>query len=116
MILAAILAAVMSTIDSQLLVASTALAEDVFAVMRPTASARAKLNVGRGAVLLVAATALALAQDPNSKVLSLVSYAWAGLGPAWPCRALRPLWEGPPRPGRLLGHVAGGARWCSGAS
>lgn len=108
-ILAAILAAVMSTIDSQLLVASTALAEDVFAVLRPTASARARLNVGRGAVLLVAATALALAQDPNSKVLSLVSYAWAGLGASFGPAVLYALYgKGFSARGAFWGMVAGG--------
>ena len=80
-VLAAILAAVMSTIDSQLLVASTALAEDLYRPLRGRdATPGELLVVGRGAVLLVAVVALLLALDPDSLVLELVSYAWAGLG------------------------------------
>ena len=80
-VLAAILAAVMSTIDSQLLVASTALAEDLYRPLRGRDATPAELLiVGRVAVLLVAVVALLLALDPDSRVLDLVSYAWAGLG------------------------------------
>ncbi len=108
-ILAAILAAVMSTIDSQLLVASTALAEDVFAVLKPEASARARLNVGRGAVLLVAATALLLALNPDSQVLGLVSYAWAGLGASFGPAVLYALYgRGFSARGALVGMLTGG--------
>ena len=81
MVLAAILAAVMSTIDSQLLVASTSLAEDVWAPLRGSDPTGGELVlVGRVAVVLVAALAFVLALDPDARVLALVSYAWAGLG------------------------------------
>ncbi len=79
--LAAILAAIMSTIDSQLLVSSSALSEDAYrAVFRRQASPRERLWIGRGAVLLITALAVALAQDQDSTVLGLVKYAWGGLG------------------------------------
>ncbi len=79
-VLAAILAAVMSTIDSQLLVASTALTEDVVRRVVPSASDVQLMRVGRVAVLLVAASGIWIAANPERGVLELVSRAWAGLG------------------------------------
>jgi sodium/proline symporter len=109
-VLAAILAAVMSTIDSQLLVASTALAEDVYRpLIRPDASATELVQVGRIAVLCVAGVALALALDPDSLVLSLVSYAWAGLGASFgPVILLALHWRPLTAIGALAGMVTGG--------
>ncbi len=79
-LLAAILAAIMSTADSQLLVSSSALAEDFYkAILRPQASDRELVMIGRGAVIIVAIIAYLLAMSPNNKVLDLVAYAWAGL-------------------------------------
>ena len=83
-IAAAILSAIMSTIDSQLLVCSSVLSEDFYRVfVRPQASQRELLLVSRLAVLLVALIALVIASDRNSRVLELVSYAWAGFGAAF---------------------------------
>ena len=80
-LLAAILAAVMSTIDSQLLVCSSALTSDFYkGVLKPEASDKELVWVSRVSVLGVSLVGLAIATDPNSQVLSLVSYAWAGLG------------------------------------
>ena len=80
-LLAAILAAVMSTIDSQLLVCSSALTSDFYkGVLKPNASDKELVWVSRLSVLGVSLIGLAIASDPNSQVLSLVSYAWAGLG------------------------------------
>ncbi len=79
--LAAILAAIMSTADSQLLVASSALTEDLYkAILRKNAGAGELLWIGRSAVIFIAVIAGFLAVDPDSKVLDLVSYAWAGFG------------------------------------
>ena len=69
----------MSTVDSQLLVAGTALSEDVIAPL----AAKLKphlLSVSRGAVVVVALLAGVIASDPDAGVLGLVAYAWAGLG------------------------------------
>lgn len=109
-VLAAILAAVMSTIDSQLLVASTALAEDLYRPLRGRAATqRELLVVGRGAVLLVAVIALLLALDPDSRVLALVSYAWAGLGASFGPVVLATLYyERLSASGVLAGMVTGG--------
>ena len=79
--LAAILAAVMSTADSQLLVASSAVTEDLYrGLIRDRAGPAELVWVGRAAVVGVALTAFALASDPDSRVLELVAYAWAGFG------------------------------------
>ncbi len=80
-LLAAILAAIMSTADSQLLVASSSLVEDIYKpFFRANASQKELLWVSRGFVLLIAIIALIIGLDPNSSVLELVSYAWAGFG------------------------------------
>lgn len=80
-LLSAILAAVMSTLSCQLLVASTTLTADLYArFIRPHASQNELVWVGRGMLLLVAVIAYGIALDPNSGVLKLVSYAWAGFG------------------------------------
>jgi sodium/proline symporter len=80
-LLAAILAAIMSTIDSQLLVSSSALSEDFYkTLINPSATDKQLMMVGRLTVLVISIVAVGIALDPTSKVLGLVSYAWAGLG------------------------------------
>jgi len=83
-LLAAILAAIMSTIDSQLLVSSSVLTRDIYQVLlRKQASDKELVWVGRATVILIAIIALVLSFNENSSVLSLVSYAWAGFGAAF---------------------------------
>ncbi len=108
-LLAAILAAVMSTIDSQLLVSSSALAEDVYkAFLRRNASQQELVWVGRGAVIGIALIALLIAGDPNAQVLGLVSYAWGGFGAAFgPVIILSLFWRRMTRNGALAGIVVG---------
>jgi len=78
---AAILSAIMSTVDSQLLVSSSVISEDFYRVfIRPDASDKELLIVSRGAVIIIALLALVIASDRDSRVLDLVSYAWAGFG------------------------------------
>ena len=82
--IAAILAAIMSTADSQLLVASSAVSEDLYkGIIRKDASESSVLNVGRGATVVVAIIALLIAWNPDSSVMALVSDAWAGFGAAF---------------------------------
>ncbi len=82
--IAAILAAIMSTADSQLLVASSAVSEDLYkGIIRKDASESSVLNVGRGATVAVAIIALLIAWNPDSSVMALVSDAWAGFGAAF---------------------------------
>jgi len=108
-LLSAILAAVMSTLSCQLLVCSSALTEDFYkGFIRKNAGQREKVWVGRLMVLIVALVAIALASDPQNKVLGLVSYAWAGFGAAFgPVILLSLCWSGMSRNGALAGMVVG---------
>lgn len=80
LLLAAILSAIMSTIDSQLLVSSTTLTEDFYKVFRKKANEKELLWIGRVCIVIISILALLLALNPNTKVLALVSYAWGGFG------------------------------------
>lgn len=106
---AAILAAVMSTISSQLLVSSSSITEDYYRrFLRREASQKELVTVGRLSVLGVAAIACVLALDPTSSVLALVAYAWAGFGAAFgPVIVLSLTWERMTRNGALAGMVVG---------
>lgn len=108
-LLSAILAAVMSTLSCQLLVCSSALTEDFYkAFLRKNASQLELVWVGRSMVLLVALIAIALAANPENRVLGLVAYAWAGFGAAFgPVVILSLLWKGMTRNGALAGMVVG---------
>ena len=108
--LAGILAAVMSTADSQLLVASSAVSEDFYkGLWRPNAGQGELLWVGRLAVVAISLVAFYLARDPNSKVLDLVAYAWAGFGAAFgPAIVLSLYWNAMTRNGALAGIIGGG--------
>lgn len=109
-LLAAILAAVMSTADSQLLVSSSALAEDFYQqLFRPDASQGEIVMVGRAGVVALSIIALILAFNPDSTVLGLVSYAWAGFGAAFgPALILSLYWQRMNRNGALAGILTGG--------
>ena len=82
--IAAILAAIMSTADSQLLVASSAISEDLYkGIVKKDADENKVLFVGRSATICVAVIALIIAWNPDSSVMKLVSDAWAGFGAAF---------------------------------
>lgn len=106
---AAILAAIMSTISSQLLVSSSSITEDCYRrFLRRDASQRALVTVGRLSVLGVAAIACLLALDPAGSVLGLVANAWAGFGAAFgPVVILSLTWERTTRNGALAGMLTG---------
>jgi sodium/proline symporter len=108
-LLSAILAAVMSTLSCQLLVCSSAITEDFYkGFLRPNAGQGELVWVGRFAVLAVAVLAIWLASDPDSRVLGLVSYAWAGFGAAFgPVVVLSLYWKRMTRNGALAGMVVG---------
>ncbi|MGB0134405.1 sodium:solute symporter family transporter, partial [Dokdonella sp.] len=108
-LLSAILAAVMSTLSCQLLVCSSALTEDFYrGFLRKNASSRELVWVGRTMVLVVALIAIAIASDPESRVLGLVSYAWAGFGAAFgPVILLSLYWKRTNRNGALAGMIVG---------
>lgn len=108
-LLAAILAAIMSTISSQLLVTSSSLTEDFYkAFVKRNASQTELVVIGRLSVLLVALVAIALAFDRNSSVLQLVSNAWAGFGAAFgPLIILSLYWSRMTFAGALSGIIVG---------
>ncbi|MBD2812167.1 sodium/proline symporter PutP [Xenorhabdus sp. Vera] len=108
-LLSAVLAAVMSTLSCQLLVCSSALTEDLYkAFIRTKASQKELVWVGRMMVLMVAIISIVIAINPNNKVLSLVSYAWAGFGAAFgPVVLISVLWKRMTRDGALAGMLVG---------
>ena len=108
-ILSAILAAVMSTLSCQLLVCSSAITEDFYkGFLRPNAPQQELVWVGRVMVLAVAVISILLAADPDSKVLGLVAYAWAGFGAAFgPVVILSVLWKRMTEKGALAGMIVG---------
>ncbi|MFC0014766.1 MULTISPECIES: sodium/proline symporter PutP [Allobacillus] len=109
-LLAAVLAAIMSTVDSQLLVSSSALTEDFYRrFFRRAASEKELVWVGRISVLLIAVIAVILAWNESSSVLDLVSYAWAGFGATFGPPILFSLfWRKTTRNGVLAGMIVGG--------
>ncbi|WP_336366836.1 sodium/proline symporter PutP [Marinobacter sp. C2H3] len=106
---AALLAAVMSTISSQLLVSSSSLTEDFYRLfLRKEATGKELVTVGRICVLLVGIIAAFIARDPTSQVLGLVSNAWAGFGAAFgPLIILSLTWPRMTGSGAVAGLVAG---------
>ncbi len=108
-LLAAILAAIMSTVSSQLLVTSSSLTEDVYkAFINKDASEKQLVLMGRICVLLVALVAIAMAYDRNSSILNIVANAWAGFGAAFgPLIVLGLYWKRMTFAGALAGVVVG---------
>lgn len=108
-ILAAILAAVMSTISSQLIVTSSALIEDIYkALFKKDATDAHYVLAGRIAVLAVAIFAAVIAWNPESSILDLVGFAWAGFGAAFgPVILLSLYWRKLTNIGALAGMVSG---------
>jgi len=109
LVLAAVLAAIMSTISSQLIVCSSALVEDIFAVLRKTPpSEKRLLTLGRVAVFTLALVAAVLALVPDDTILGLVSFAWAGFGAAFgPIIMLSLFWRRLTNWGALAGMLVG---------
>ena len=107
--LCAILAAAMSTADSQLLVASSSFSQDLYkGLFKPNASDKEVLSVSRITVFVIAAIAFFIALDQNSSIFSLVSYAWAGFGSTMgPLIILALFWKRTTRNGAFVGLVVG---------
>ncbi len=108
-LLSAILAAIMSTADSQLLVASSALTEDIYRLFKPNASQKQLVMIGRLAVIIIAIIAFFIAFNPDASVLDLVAYAWAGFGAAFgPLVLLSLYWKRMTFPSAIAGIISGG--------
>ncbi len=114
-LLSAIMAAVMSTADSQLLVAASAVSNDLFkpiynAVTKKEPSDKKIMLLSRAAVIAIAVIAYIVAFDPESSVMNLVSYAWAGFGAAFgPVILLSLYWKHMSIKGAAAGMISGGA-------
>jgi sodium/proline symporter len=107
--LAAILAAIMSTADSQLLVASSTLTEDIYKIINIKATDKQLLMLGRVTVALLTLCATFLALKPDNNVLDLVAYAWAGFGATFgPVILLSLYWKNMSRNAAIAGMLTGG--------
>lgn len=108
-LLSAILAAIMSTASSQLLVSSSTIAEDFYKkIFKKDASEKMVLNLGRIGVILVTFIAFFISTDQNSSILSIVAYAWAGFGSSFGSVMLFSLfWSRMTRSGAIAGIATG---------
>ncbi|MDN5914133.1 MAG: sodium/proline symporter PutP [Pseudonocardia sp.] len=107
-VFAAVLAAIMSTVSSQLLVSSSAFVEDLYKIVRRDASPRTLMTLGRVCVLGVAVIAGVLAIDPSDTILDLVGFAWAGFGASFgPAVLLCLFWRRLTNWGALAGMITG---------
>ena len=109
--LAAVLAAIMSTISSQLIVCASALVEDLFMAVSKRRPTQGRMVLyGRLCVLVVGIIALVLAINPSDTILGLVAFAWAGFGAAFgPIILLSLFWRRLTNWGALAGMVVGAA-------
>lgn len=110
-LLSAILAAIMSTASSQLLVSSSTIAEDFYKkIFKQDASEAMVLRLGKIGVLVVALIAFVISTDKDSSVLSIVAYAWAGFGASFGSVMLFSLfWSRMTRIGAIAGMISGAA-------
>ena len=109
--LCGILAAIMSTADSQLLVCASSVSKDIYKnLLKPDAPDKKVLWISRITVVIVAVIATVIAWDPNSSIMNLVSDAWAGLGCAFgPLVVCSLFWKRTNLPGAFAGILSGGA-------
>ncbi|MFI3225944.1 MAG: sodium/proline symporter PutP [Clostridia bacterium] len=108
-LLCAVLASIMSTSDSQLLVTASSITEDFYKLFDKKVSDKKLMLIGRGSVVVVAVIACFIASDPNSSILGLVSYAWAGFGATFgPLVVLSLFWRRTTLKGAIAGVVSGG--------
>ena len=109
--LCGILAAIMSTADSQLLVTASSVSKDIYKdILRPESDEKKVLKVSRFTVLIVALLAFLIAWNPNNSIMGLVSNAWAGLGSAFgPIVVMSLFWRRTNFAGAVAGIVSGGA-------
>ncbi len=108
--LCGIMAAIMSTADSQLLVTASAVSEDLYhQFAKRDADSKTIMKVGRITVIVVSLLAFVIAWDPESSIMGLVSNAWAGLGSAFgPIVLMSLFWRRTNLAGAVAGIVTGG--------
>lgn len=110
-ILAGILAATMSTADSQLLAASSSVSQNILKEkLMPNMSEASTMILARFTLVIIAVIAVFFARDPNSSVFNIVSFAWAGFGAAFgPVMLFSLFWSRTTKWGALAGMISGGA-------
>ena len=108
LVLTAVLAAIMSTMSSQLLITSSALIEDLYRIANKHPSTTTLLVLSRAMVIGVALVGMALAINPSDTILGLVGFAWAGFGAAFGPVVIASLyWKRLTAPGAIAGMVVG---------
>ena len=109
-VMAGILAATISSSDSYLLIAASAVAKNIYqGVVRKNASDKRILAVSRGTLLVITLIAILIALDENSVIFQVVSFAWAGFGATFgPLMLLSLFWKRTTRAGAIAGMVSGG--------
>lgn len=110
LLLSAVLAAIMSTASSQLLVAASAFAQDFYkTLIRKDANQSELVWISRASVLIIASIAIYLGFNPDSFILDVVAYAWAGFGAAFgPALLMSLFWRRTTRRGVIAGIIVGG--------
>ena len=110
LMLSAVLAAIMSTASSQLLVAASAFAQDFYkTLLRKDADQTELVWISRASVLIIASIAVYLGFNPDSFILDMVAYAWAGFGAAFgPALLMSLFWKRTTRAGVIAGIIVGG--------
>ena len=109
-ILAGILAATMSTADSQLLAASSSVSQNLLrGFFKVNISEKTAMTIARITVIVISIIAIFLARDPNSSVFGIVSFAWAGFGAVFgPVMLLALFWKRSNRNGAIVSMISGG--------
>uniref|UniRef100_UPI00402A566A sodium/proline symporter PutP n=1 Tax=Eubacterium sp. TaxID=142586 RepID=UPI00402A566A len=109
-ILAGILASTMSTADSQLLAAASAISNDiVVGAFKLKVSEKAKMIAARATVIIIAVLGIFFAWDPESSVFRIVSFAWAGFGSSFgPVMLFALFWKRTNKWGAMAGMISGG--------
>jgi sodium/proline symporter len=109
-VMAGILAATISSSDSYLLIAASAVAKNIFqGVARKQATDKQVMKVSRITLLVITLVAIFIALDENSVIFQVVSFAWAGFGATFgPLMLLSLFWKRTTRAGALAGMIAGG--------
>lgn len=107
-VLTAVLAAIMSTMSSQLLITSSALIEDLYRIFNKNPNHTTLLVLSRAMVIAVALVGMALAINPSDTILGLVGFAWAGFGAAFgPVVVASLYWKRLTAPGAIAGMIVG---------
>lgn len=109
-ILSGILAATMSTADSQLLAASSSVSENIVKrFFGKSVSEKSAMLIARLSVVLIAVVGIVIAWDPDSSIFNIVSFAWAGFGAAFgPLVLFSLFWRRTNAAGALAGMITGG--------